>query len=672
MSARQPASERRVDGSDTRYRAVIERVEPQIDCGRFPVKRVVGEVVSVEADCFTDGHDKLRCVLRYREASSASWSEVEMQPLGNDRWRGEFTVTRLGEYRYTVSAWVDHFLGWRAELVRRSDPQDLAVALQMGVTLLRQIAAGAPAADARKLRALADRLSSLDDTAAAVDLATSPELESLAARCSDRRYATHAASELGVVVDAPLAACSAWYECFPRSFGSDGRHGTLADCHRMVDYVADLGFDVLYLPPIHPIGEARRKGPNNALAASPDHPGSPWAIGAAGGGHKSVHPELGTLDDLRALVQYAQQRGVALALDIAFQCSPDHPYTSEHPQWFRHRPDGSIQYAENPPKKYQDIYPFDFETDDWQALRDEMTGIVRFWVEQGVRVFRVDNPHTKPFALWEHLIAQIRRDEPTAIFLAEAFTRPRVMQRLAKLGFSQSYTYFTWRNTKAELESYMTELTRAPLAEYLRPNLWPNTPDILTEYLQHGGRPAFVSRLVLAATLSATYGVYGPAFELFEAAAREPGSEEYLDSEKYQLRRWDLDRADSLAPLMRRINGIRRDNPALRDNRSLRFHTIDNEALIAYSKASADGTNLIVCVVNLDPHHRQAGWLDLPLEPLGIASSRPFLAEELLTGAAYHWSGARNFVELSPDGAMAHVFRIRRHLRSERDFDYFL
>ncbi len=671
MSARVGAPA--VDPGDTRRRAIVEGVEPCVDGGQFAVKRVVGEELVVEADCFTDGHDALRCVLQYRRESDPAWSEVEMRPLGNDRWRAAFRVDSAGDWRYAVLAWVDPFLSWQGELARRRDPADLRVALAVGEALLERLAAGSrDAGEAGALRKAAARFRERPDDPATVEIALSAELRSAAARASDRSHATRSPVDYRLQVDARRAGFSAWYECFPRSFGRDGRHGTLADCRRMVDYAAGLGFDVLYLPPIHPIGDTKRKGPNNALVAGPDDPGSPWAIGAATGGHKAVHPGLGTVGDLRDLVAYARTKGVEIALDIAFQCAPDHPYAKEHPEWFRHRPDGSIQYAENPPKKYQDIYPFDFETEAWRALRDELTSIVQFWVDQGVTVFRVDNPHTKPFPLWEHLIREIRARQPEVVFLAEAFTRPRVMQRLAKLGYSQSYTYFAWRNTKWELESYFRELTRPPLSEYFRPNVWPNTPDILTEYLQHGGRPAFTARLVLAATLSSTYGVYGPAFELCEAAPREPGSEEYLDSEKYQLRRWDLDRADSLAPLMGHLNAIRRENPALHDNRSLRFHAVDNEALIAYSKSSADGANLLVMVVNLDPHHRQSGWLDLPLEELGIDPTRPFLAEDLLTRASYHWTGPRNYVELSPEGAMAHVFRIRRRLKSERDFDYYM
>ncbi len=657
---------------DTRYRAVIESVEPSVDGGRYPVKRVVGDDVVVEADCFCDGHDVLQVLLLHRVAGDSAWTESPMQPLVNDRWRGAFRVDALGRYEFTLLAWVDPFLSWRREFERRVDSADILQALAVGAGLLREAGARAQGADRRQLLALAGQAVAAQDPQAGRELALDPALDELMARCSSRERATCHTPALQVIVEPRLARFGAWYEFFPRSHGTEGRPGTLKDSGRMLEYAADLGFDVVYLPPIHPIGKSRRKGPNNALEARPGDPGSPWAIGGTGGGHQAVAKELGTLDDLEEFVATARGLGLEVALDIAFQCSPDHPYVREHPGWFRHWPDGSIQYAENPPKKYQDIYPLDFECEDWVALRDELVNVVRFWTGHGVRLFRVDNPHTKPFALWEHLIAEVKAAHPETIFLSEAFTRPKVMQRLAKAGFSQSYTYFTWRNTKWELETYFRELTRRPLCEYFRPNAWPNTPDILPEYLQHGGRPAHAARLVLAATLCASYGIYGPTFELFDARPREPGSEEYLDSEKYQLRRWDLGRGDSLAALIRRVNRIRRDNPALHSNDSLKFFPIDNDMLIAYGKNSTAKDNPLVMVVNLDPHHRQGGWLELPLEELGIDPQRPYLAQDLLGGGSYLWQGARNFLELDPTGAVAHVLRIRTHVRREQDFDYFM
>jgi starch synthase (maltosyl-transferring) len=437
-------------------------------------------------------------------------------------------------------------------------------------------------------------------------------------------------------------------------------------------YVAELGFDVLYLPPIHPIGREKRKGKNNALSATAGEPGSPWAIGAAGGGHTDIHPELGTLEDFRRLVAAARVHGLEIALDIAYQCAPDHPYVRQHPEWFRRRPDGKVQYAENPPKKYEDIYPFDFECDDWRALWRELLGVLLFWAAEDVKVFRIDNPHTKSLRFWEWAIAEVKRVHPDAIFLAEAFTRPKLMHYLAKLGFSQSYTYFAWRNSRRELTEYFTELAHGPGRDYFRPNVWPNTPDILTEYLQHGGRPAFAARLVLAATLGPSYGIYGPGFELMEREAREPGSEEYLNSEKYEVRHWDIDRPDSLAPLVARVNRIRRDNPALHTNDTLRFLETDNEQLLCAVKYTAEPENIVVVVVNLDPHHPQSGWIEFDLQSIGIDAEPPYQMHELLTDARYLWHGTRNFVSLDPARVPAHVFRVRKRVRTERDFDYFL
>jgi len=478
------------------------------------------------------------------------------------------------------------------------------------------------------------------------------------ARYPDRRFAS-TSGVLAVTVDPPLAGFSAWYEMFPRSAGDGKTHGTFRDVEAMLPYVAGMGFDVLYLPPIHPIGVTKRKGRNNALAAAPGDPGSPWAIGGADGGHKAIHPELGTPEEFRHLVEAARAQGIEVALDIAFQCSPDHPYVAQHPSWFRHRPDGSIQYAENPPKKYQDIYPFNFDSDDWKPLWQELKSIFDHWIQQGVHVFRVDNPHTKPYPMWEWMIGELKRAHPQTIYLAEAFTRPRPMHRLAKLGYTQSYTYFTWRNTKRELTEYFTELSQHPSREYFRPNVWPNTPDILHEYLQSGLRSAFIARVVLAATLCANYGLYGPAFELMEHVPREPGSEEYRDSEKYEIKAWNRDRPDSLRPLLARLNAIRRANRALQHNWRLRFHGVDNPQLICYSKTTEDLSNVILTIVNLDPRHTQSGWTDLALAELGLAGAGPFEVHDLLTDARYRWHGARNYVELRPAELPAHVLRLR-------------
>jgi starch synthase (maltosyl-transferring) len=673
MSARIPNGSPAVRlPAEGRQRAVIEQVTPQVDGGRFAIKRTLGESVTVEADAFTDGHDRIACVLRYRHESSAVWEEQRMQPLDNDRWRGSFRVQQLGGYRYAVQAWVDVFLSWRHEFERRSDEDpDLPAALAAGVQLVQAAAGRAAGADAQELHGLLERLRGAQDPAARRAAALSDRLAHLMAHYDARAFATDSDAELPVVVDRERARFGAWYEFFPRSC-KPGAHARLSDCEACLDHVAGMGFDIVYLPPVHPIGRSFRKGPDNALAAGPGDVGSPWGIGAREGGHKALHPQLGGLEDFGHFIAAAHARNLEVALDLALQCSPDHPYVREHPEWFRHRPDGSIQYAENPPKKYQDIYPFDFETAHWRELWSELKSIVDFWIGQGVRIFRVDNPHTKPFALWEWLIGSVKREHPDVLFLAEAFTRPKVMQRLAKLGFTQSYTYFTWRNTARELSEYLRELGSYPVCEYLRPNFWPNTPDILSEYLQFGGRAAFMIRLVLAATLAASYGIYGPAFELAEASARQPGSEEYQRSEKYELRSWDLGRADSLRDFIARVNRIRRENPALQSGDSLQFHPIDNEQLLCYSKVAEGADNIVLVVVNLDPHYRQSGWLELPLERFGLAPGTPYQMHDLLSGAHYLWNGARNYVELDPHGDPAHIFRMRRRVRREQDFDYFM
>jgi starch synthase (maltosyl-transferring) len=659
-----------MDVGELRRRVVIAGVRPHVDCGQYPIKRIVGETVSVEADVFADGHDSVSAVLLHRHSSAAGWTLVPMKAFPNDVWRAEFTVQQLGVHLYTVEAWVDAFATWRRDLKKRVDAgQDVAVELLSGARLLQQTSERASGPDAELLARWAGTIANPTSVA----LALSDVVADLAAQYPDRTLATRYDPPLPVTVDPPRAGFSAWYEFFPRSCSPEpGRHGTFRDAGDRLDYIASMGFDVVYLPPIHPIGRAYRKGKNNAVTAEADDVGSPWAIGAVDGGHTAVHPDLGTMDDFLQFVAAAKQRGIEVAMDVAFQCSPDHPYVAAHPQWFRKRPDGSIQYAENPPKKYQDIYPLDFETGDWRALWDELTGVIRFWVDKGIRIFRVDNPHTKAFPFWEYSIGQLKQDHPDLIFLSEAFTRPKVMYQLAKLGFTQSYTYFTWRNTKQELTDYFTELTQTRVREFFRPNLWPNTPDILPEYLQFGGRPSFISRLVLAATLSSSYGIYGPAYELCENRPRAAGSEEYLDSEKYALRRWNLDDPWSLRDVIARVNSARRENPALHSNWSLRFHDVDNDKLMCYSKTTRDFSNIVLVVVNLDPEHKHSGWVNLDLTALGLDAARPYQVHDLIGDNRHLWSGARNFVELDPKTSPVHLLRIRTKVRTEQDFDYFL
>src|SRR5215813_556637 len=596
-----------------RSRAVIENVKPEIDCGRFPAKRTVGERMTVEADIFADGHDALLAVLLYRKDGASNWTEIPMQPLVNDRWRGTFEVDEVGDYYYALQAWVDRFESWRRAFAKKVEAgQEAALDLLAGAELVEEAAKNAVGEDSKSLIRFAATLRG--DKPAAIRSGLDDALAELMEKYSDRRWAVNYGKELRVNVERAKARFSAWYELFPRSFASTpGAHGTLRDCIDRLPYVAGMGFDVVYLPPIHPIGNAFRKGKNNSVSARPDDVGSPWAIGSPEGGHKSIHPHLGTLDDFRRFLAKAAGLGLEVALDIALQCSPDHPYVQQHQEWFSTRPDGTIQYAENPPKKYQDIYPLNFETPQWQALWEELKSVFLFWIEQGVRIFRVDNPHTKAFAFWEWVIAEIKQQHPDVLFLAEAFTRPNVMYRLAKLGFSQSYTYFTWRNTKQELTDYFSELTQSQACEYFRPNLWPNTPDILPEFLQVGGRASFMVRLILAATLGSSYGIYGPAFELCENAPVALGKEEYLNSEKYELKHREPNSSHSLKNLISRLNRIRKENPALQSNRSLRFHETDNPTILCYSKASDDLSSVVIVVVNLDCFHVQSGWLGIDL-----------------------------------------------------------
>ena len=623
---------------------MIESVRPEVDCGRYPVKRVLGESVLVQADVFADGHDMVFAELLFRFLGEKQWNKTPMAFLGNDRWSASFRVEKLGRYEYTVRGWTDPFLTWQRDLKKRREAgQDLEMDLLIG----------AQAASPSLKKVLSETTKSQEERYQAAIAATPAPPDA-------SRVATYEKT-LEVVVEPLKARFSSWYELFPRSVG------TFRDVIAHLPYVAEMGFDVLYLPPIHPIGTTARKGKNNAVAAEKGDVGSPWAIGSKEGGHKAIHPDLGSFSDFEKLISEAKKRGIQIALDIAFQCSPDHPYVIEHPEWFRWRPDGTVQYAENPPKKYQDIYPFEFETQKWPELFDELKGVFEFWISKGVTIFRVDNPHTKPFGFWEWCLSGLKAAHPEAIFLSEAFTRPRIMHRLSKLGFSQSYTYFTWRNTKQELTEYFLELTQSESREYFRPNCWPNTPDILHEALQKGGRGAFLSRLVLAGTLAANYGLYGPAYELMERAPREPGGEEYLNSEKYEIKRWDLARGEGIRNVISKLNEIRKNNPALQSDWSLRFHPVGNEQLLCYSKSASD--NLILVAVNLDPWNVQSGFVDFPVADFGIAPHERYVVEDLLGGGRYEWTGARNYVELSPHTLPAHVFRV--HRRPHSGFDQY-
>jgi starch synthase (maltosyl-transferring) len=653
-------------------RVVILAVRPEVDGGRYPSKRVLGEPVEIEADLVADGHDIVRARLLHRPPGATAWQEVAMVAAGNDVWRGAFVAAALGRHHYTVVAWVDAFTTWRRGLERKVQAgNDVSVELLEGAILVDAAVARAktlaPKTEAT-LAGFAAALRGSQSLAERIPIALGQALADVMARVPDRSHESRYRLDLELHIERPLAAASSWYELFPRSTAS-GRHGTFRDAEGWLDYVAELGFDIVYLPPIHPIGQAFRKGPDNSPTAGPDDVGSPWAIGGAEGGHTSVHPQLGTLADFDRFNAAARAKNLEVALDIAFQCSPDHPWVREHPSWFKARPDGTIQYAENPPKKYQDVYPFDFGSADWRSLWDALRDVFLFWCERGVRVFRVDNPHTKPIPFWEWCLREVQASFPDAIFLAEAFTRPKLMYALAKAGFSQGYTYFTWRTTKWELETYLTELASAPTADFYRPNFWPTTPDIFPEHLVRGGPAIFTQRVILASTLAASYGIYGPSYELMDNVQR-PGVEELARNEKYQLRSWDLAKPDSLRHVIARLNRIRRDHPALQELRSLRFHKTDNELVLCYSKRRGD--SIVLCVVNLDPHHTHRAWLEIDLAALGIQVDQTFQVHDLLSGARFSWRGARNFVELVPDEMPAHIFEVRRLARSENQFEYFL
>ena len=707
--------ERAPDLAHDTGRVIVERVWPDIDGGRFPIKRTVGERVTVTADIFADGHDLIAGVVRYRHlppgpkgpglhpdtvgrvlSDPPGWQETPLTPLDNDRWEGAFTVTELGAYEYTLDAWIDRFGSWLKGLGAKAEAgQDVSSELLEGAELIQQAvgrhvspgpkepglpsratdAVGQvvldPPADNLRLLEIADVLRSNQPSLARLQVARDPSLRALMDARPDRSASTTYERALTVVVDPIRARFGAWYEMFPRSCTSDPRRsGTFREAESRLPDIAAMGFDVVYLPPVHPIGTTHRKGRNNSLIALPDDPGSPWAIGSRDGGHTAIDPGLGTIDDFDRFVDLANRLGLEVALDIAFQASPDHPWVEEHPAWFRHRPDGSIKYAENPPKKYQDIYPFDLENADWQSLWAALRDVLRFWIAHGARIFRVDNPHTKALRFWEWAIAEIRREQPDAIFLGEAFTRPKVMRYLAKAGFTQSYTYFTWRNSPYELREYLTELTRTELQEYMRPNFFANTPDILHEYLQTGGRPAFEVRLITAATLAANYGIYS-GFELCENAPIKPGSEEYFDSEKYQIKPRDWNQAGTLRELIARVNQIRRDYAALQQNATLAFHSTDNPHFLFFSKTNqgsggSEGSGgsrgsgaRVFIVVSTDPHWTQQGWVQMPIWEMGITARERYVVEDLLDGGRYTWRGEWNYVRLDPSERVAHIFVIR-------------
>src|SRR2546430_1859836 len=647
--------------------AFIENLQPLLDGGRYPIKRVIGEDLVVEADIFKDGHDVVAAVLKWRVLGKRQWRETPMAFVDNDRWRGACTLYDSAIYEYTIEAWTDRFSGWRREFAAKfaAGISELRSEALEGAALLEAASQRAHnRTDSARLLELSKRICKAGNTEIN-KIAQSGELEMLMATYADRAGATQYAPAPRVIVDRPAAQTGAWYEFFPRSAEGHGEIGSrFRDCLPRVDDARAMGFNVIYFPPIHPIGHTNRKGRNNSTTAEPDEPGVPWAIGSEAGGHKAVEPSLGSLEDFDWLQGEVRKRGMEIALDFAINCSPDHPYVREHPDWFYQRPDGSIKFAENPPKKYEDIFPLNFRCENWQALWAEMASVVLFWAERGVRTSRVDNPHTKPVAFWEYLIARVREKYPDTIFFAEAFTRPKMMKELAKAGFSQSYTYFTWRNTKQELTEYLTELTQTEMPEYFRGNLWPNTPDILPPFLQDGGRPAFIIRAVLSATLSPVYGIYS-GYELCENEAL-PGREEYSDSEKYQYKERDWDAPGNTKDVITRLNEIRRTNRALSFYDNLHFYQADNDAIICYGKMTPARENIIIVVVNLDPHQKQHSLVELPIDQFGSMEGDAYQVHDLLSDARYIWRGRRNYVELDPEIQPAHIFRVRRWVEGER------
>lgn len=641
-------------------RVIIEHILPQIDGGVFPIKRVVGDTVTVTCDLYGDGHDVVAGVVKYRAEGEKKWSEVPLEFLVNDQWTATFTVSKQGLYEYQLEGWVDYALNWQHNIERKiDDGQQVNVELLDGVQYLDKIAKKATATEKKILQSLIDLFKDEKQYAQAVKKAHSEALHDLFVKYATRDFVV-TSPPLRIWVDREKAAFSTWYEFFPRSASRvEGQHGTFKDCEKLLPRIAEMGFDTLYFPPIHPIGESHRKGKNNAVTAKPGEPGSPWAVGSKLGGHKDIHPELGTLADFKKLVAAAKKQGIEIAMDLALQCAPEHPWVKEHPQWFKWRPDGSVQYAENPPKKYQDILPIYFETEDWKNLWDAILDIVLYWEKQGVRIFRVDNPHTKPFRFWEWMIAEARKVNPDLLFLSEAFTRPRIMEQLAKVGFTQSYSYYTWRNTKAELVEYLTELTQTERKEYFRANFWPNTPDINPWNLQGGHEPNFLTRYFMAGTLSSNYGMYGPVYEQMVHAA-VPGKEEYWDSEKYEIRHWDWERQNKLTHIITLVNQARKNHPALQRTNNIRFLNVENEHLFAWFKQDATGQDNVLMVVNLDPYYTQSGWIQLPLDLLPMNAGERFVMHDLISQNAWVWEKEWNFVELNPHALPFHLFHIER------------
>jgi starch synthase (maltosyl-transferring) len=636
-------------------RVIIENVQPQVEGGLYPAKSTVGELVTVSADIFGDGHDHIRAQLRYKKQDAASWTIVEMVPSYNDAWFASFPVKEKGNYVFTVKAWMDHFDTWYDGFKKKANAKvDVTVELMEGVVMLQRLSK-----DDASLKSAITKLQDKQEFKA-IEFVLSPEFGEIVHKHPLIDFETTYDKELVVVVEHKKANYSSWYELFPRSASLEGKHGSFKDVIKLLPRISAMGFDILYLPPIHPIGKVNRKGKNNNVRSAPGEPGSPWAIGSDEGGHKAIHAGLGSLDDYKKLIAEAKKLNIDIAMDVAFQCAPDHPYVKEHPDWFKQRPDGSIQYAENPPKKYQDIYPFNFESEDWKALWDELLSVFLYWIDQGVKVFRVDNPHTKPIQFWHWVIAEINKKHEDIIFLSEAFTRPKVMASLAKVGFTQSYTYFTWRVTKQELMEYMNELVYTQSRNYFRPNFWPNTPDILPYHLQHQGENIFVIRAALAATLSSNYGIYGPAYEFCDNAPMQ-GKEEYWDSEKYEIKKHDWKKTNRLTDILTILNRARKENAALQSTWNIQFCSIEDPNMLAFIKSTPDLSNIVLVVVNLDQHNKHSGYVQIPKEKLKITGRVNLKLHDLMTDEHYTWTQDWNYVEIDPYKMPFHLFKVEVH-----------
>jgi starch synthase (maltosyl-transferring) len=644
--------------SSGKKRVIITNVSPRVQEGKFPAKTVINEEIILSADIFSDGHDEIAASAYIKHANDEQWTELPMRFVINDYWEAEFKVAKIGFYEFRIAGWIDHYTTWKKGLKKKFDAgQDIGVELQIGVELLQE-AAIQNENEKAVLLAWADQLKHSNDLNQAVILALSKSIADVMYKHRYPDLVTDFETTYRIEVERKKAAFSTWYELFPRSASATpGAHGTFKDVINLLPRVAKMGFDVLYFPPIHPIGEKNRKGKNNSLTATANDPGSPWAIGNRKGGHKTIHPQLGTLRDFKALIKEAGKLNIELAMDIAYQCAPDHPYVKAHPQWFKWRPDGTVQYAENPPKKYEDILPFNFETDDWENLWQELKSVIDYWVDAGIRVFRIDNPHTKAFAFWQWVIGEVRKKNPEVLFLAEAFTRPRIMERLAKAGFNQSYTYFTWRNTKQEIQEYMTELTKTEMRYYFRPNFWPNTPDILPPALTKGGDNAHIMRVILAATLSSNYGLYGPVYEFGINAPHGP-KEEYIDNEKYEIKHWDWTQYTRIGEIITRLNRIRKENPALHSTWNIEFAGTSNDQIICYIKTDKTTNNNLIIAVNLDVFNTQGAHVKIPLADFNIGYDEPYQVTDLLSGSKYRWLGDLNYVELNPYLMPAHIFKV--------------